>query len=393
MVGRTARRHRLPSEAAKRFERGVDPEMTVVALDRAAELLAEYGGGDGRRRRSSTSTTPRPRPADRARPADLPARGSACRTPPAQVVELLDRVGCDGRRRAAARSTVTPPTWRPDLTDPADLVEEVVRLAGYDDVPSVLPTAPPGRGLTDVQRRRRSVGRTLAEAGLRRGAVLPVRRAGGAGRRSACPTTTRAGRSCGVRNPLSEEEPLLRTTLLPGLLAHAARATSAAASATWRCSSTARSSPAASRTPAPAAGRRPAVRTTTSWPRCWARCRSSRGTWPWRWPATASRAAGGAPAGRPAGPTRSRPPGWCAAAVRRRADRAGRGAGAVAPGPLRRAAGRRPGRRPRRRAAPAGAARRWSCRRARRVMELDLDALPAGRGAGRRRRSPASRRC
>src|SRR4029453_13089486 len=60
---------------------------------------------------------------------------------------------------------VTPPSWRPDLTDPADLVEEVIRLSGYDEIPSILPTAPPGRGLTDVQRRRRSIGRTLAEAG------------------------------------------------------------------------------------------------------------------------------------------------------------------------------------------------------------------------------------
>ena len=61
---------------------------------------------------------------------------------------------------------VTPPSWRPDLTDPADLVEEVVRLAGYDDIPSVLPTAPPGRGLTETQRRRRAIGRALAEAGF-----------------------------------------------------------------------------------------------------------------------------------------------------------------------------------------------------------------------------------
>ena len=70
---------------------------------------------------------------------------------------------------------VTPPSWRPDLTGPADLAEEVVRLDGYDKVPSALPIAPPGNGLTPQQRRRRSVGRALAEAGLRRGAVLPVR--------------------------------------------------------------------------------------------------------------------------------------------------------------------------------------------------------------------------
>src|SRR5215218_3977767 len=161
-VARTARRHRLPSEAAKRFERGVDPEMTVVALARAAELLARYGGATVVGGVVDLDTRgPRPQiPLD----VDRPARTAGVAYPPGQVVELLTAVGCavDGEGPALE---VTPPPWRPDLTDPADLVEEVVRLAGYDDVPSVLPTAPPGRGLTDVQRRRRSIGRSLAEAG------------------------------------------------------------------------------------------------------------------------------------------------------------------------------------------------------------------------------------
>src|SRR5215211_1924690 len=161
-VARTARRHRLPSEAAKRFERGVDPEMTVVALARAAELLARYGGARVVGGVVDIDTrAPRPSIAlDAAKPAQVAGVDYS----PAQVVEFLTAVGCDVD---ATRSplAVTPPPWRPDLTDPADLIEEVVRLAGYDDIPSVLPTAPPGRGLTNVQRRRRSVGRTLAEAG------------------------------------------------------------------------------------------------------------------------------------------------------------------------------------------------------------------------------------
>ena len=60
---------------------------------------------------------------------------------------------------------VTPPSWRPDLTDPADLAEEVIRLEGYENVPVRMPRALAGRGLTPRQRLRRSVGRTLAEAG------------------------------------------------------------------------------------------------------------------------------------------------------------------------------------------------------------------------------------
>jgi phenylalanyl-tRNA synthetase beta chain len=114
--------------------------------------------------------------------------------------------------------SVTPPTWRPDLTDPADLVEEVVRLAGYDDVPSILPTAPPGRGLTDVQRRRRSIGRTLAEAGYVEAPSYPF--VGTAALDAlGLPDDDPRRKVVVVRNPLSEEEPALRTTLLPGLLA------------------------------------------------------------------------------------------------------------------------------------------------------------------------------
>jgi phenylalanyl-tRNA synthetase beta chain len=118
--------------------------------------------------------------------------------------------------------TVTPPSWRPDLTDPADLVEEVVRLAGYDDVPSVLPTAPPGRGLTDVQRRRRAIGRALAEFGYVEAPSYPF--VGTAALDAlGLPADDERRQAVIVRNPLSEEEPGLRTTLLPGLLATLAR--------------------------------------------------------------------------------------------------------------------------------------------------------------------------
>ena len=214
-VARTARRHRLPSEAAKRFERGVDPEMTVVALARAAELLGEYGGAQVVGGVVDIDTRgPRPVIAlDAAKPAQV----SGVPYPAAQVVELLGAVGCDVDSTSSPLA-VTPPSWRPDLTDPADLVEEVMRLAGYDDVPSVLPTAPPGRGLTEAQRRRRGVGRALAEAGYVEAPSypfvgLPVLDA------LDLPGDDERRQVVLVRNPLSEEEPALRTTLLPGLLA------------------------------------------------------------------------------------------------------------------------------------------------------------------------------
>ncbi|MGY1706468.1 phenylalanine--tRNA ligase subunit beta [Geodermatophilus sp. SYSU D00697] len=218
-VARTARRHRLPSEAAKRFERGVDPEMTMVALARAAALLGEYGGA----RVVGTPVdvdTRGPRPAIALDPG-LPGRVAGVPYPAAQVTELLATVGCtvDGD---AGPLAVTPPPWRPDLTDPADLVEEVVRLAGYDDVPSVLPTAPPGRGLTETQRRRRAIGRSLAEAGYVEAPSYPFVGTAVLDALGLAEDDPRR-EVVVVRNPLSEEEPALRTTLLPGLLAALAR--------------------------------------------------------------------------------------------------------------------------------------------------------------------------
>ncbi|WP_138757960.1 phenylalanine--tRNA ligase subunit beta [Modestobacter altitudinis] len=218
-IARTVRRHKLPSEAAKRFERGTDPEVTVVALARAAALLAEHGGA----RVVGSPVDPDTRGPRPAIPLDAgrPARIAGVDYPTSQVVEALTAVGAtvdaDGDRLQ-----VTPPSWRPDLTDPADLVEEVVRLAGYDDIPSVLPNVPPGRGLTERQRRRRSIGRALAEAGYVEAPAYPF--VGTAALDAlGLPADDVRRSAVVVRNPLSEEEPALRTTLLPGLLATLAR--------------------------------------------------------------------------------------------------------------------------------------------------------------------------
>src|SRR4051794_10269831 len=218
-VARTARRHRLPSEAAKRFERGVDPEMTMPALARAAALLAEYGGA--RIVGAPVDVDPRaPRQPIRLDPL-LPARVAGVPYDARQVVELLDAVGCVMTAEGELLDVV-PPSWRPDLTDPVDLVEELVRLAGYDEVPSVLPTAPPGRGLTDRQRRRRAIGRALAEVGYVEAPAYPF--VGTAALDAlGLPEDDPRRQMVIIRNPLSEEEPGLRTTLVPGLLATLAR--------------------------------------------------------------------------------------------------------------------------------------------------------------------------
>lgn len=212
-VSRSARRHRLTSEASKRFERGVDPEMTRVAVARAAALLVEYGGGRAVPGVLDVDHRLPRRPIPLA--AELPARVAGVDYPPGTVVEALTAVGCTVE--GTSTLAVLAPPWRPDLTDPADLCEEVIRVCGYDAIPSTLPPAPAGRGLTEGQRRRRSVGRALAEAGYVEAPAYPFIDPGvyDAFRLDADDSRRRAAR---VANPISEQEPAMRTTLLPGLL-------------------------------------------------------------------------------------------------------------------------------------------------------------------------------
>lgn len=211
-IGRAVRRHRLPSEASRRFERGVDPEVAVAALQRAADLLVEYGGASVG---ALTVTGEAYDPPVISLASDLPARIIGLPIDAVTVIQRLQQVGCD--IPAGEPLAVRPPSWRPDLRDPADLVEEVARLEGYERIPEMVPTPPPGRGLTDRQRFRRRVGRALAYAGYVEAVSPPWVSASdwdALGLDASDPRRT----AFRLVNPMSDEQPLLRTTLLPGLL-------------------------------------------------------------------------------------------------------------------------------------------------------------------------------
>jgi phenylalanyl-tRNA synthetase beta chain len=215
-VARSSRRHRLTTEASKRFERGVDPDVTALAAQLAVDLLVQFGGGT-----ADDGVTDVDHRLPRARidlDPHLPARLIGLPYSPQEVIASLREIGCDvaqpaGSGSGSAALSVLPPSWRPDLGNGPDFVEEVVRLRGYDQIPSVLPQAGSGRGLTHGQRVRRVVANTLAQQGFVEVLTYPfvsVRSHDDLGLKADDP------RRCAVRiaNPLSDEAPLMRTSVL-----------------------------------------------------------------------------------------------------------------------------------------------------------------------------------
>ncbi|MCW4355636.1 phenylalanine--tRNA ligase subunit beta [Hoyosella sp. YIM 151337] len=217
-VFRTSRRHKVSSEASRRFERSVDPGVTVAALDRAAALLAEITGGIVEPVLTDIGFVPE-RPTIRIDP-ELPGRVAGVTYRPGAAQFRLEQIGATVLEEPLADGKtallVTPPTWRPDLTLPADLVEEVLRLEGLDVIPSVLPAAPSGQGLTPLQKRRRAVSRGLGYAGYVEVQPSPFMSVSMFDQWSLDADDPRRN-TLKVLNPLDSERPALATTLLPGL--------------------------------------------------------------------------------------------------------------------------------------------------------------------------------
>ena len=218
-VSRTQRRLRLASEAGRRYERTVDPAISVAALDRCATLLAEIAGGTVEPTLTDWRGDP-PRedwsPAAVSMPVDLPDRVAGVSYPAGVAARRLTQIGAVVSE-TDDQITAVPPSWRTDLREPADLVEEVLRLEGLDAIPSVLPLAPPGRGLTPIQRRRRALGKSLALNGYVEVLPTPFLPAG-VFDTWGLPADDPRRSVVTVLNPLENDRPHLASTLLPGLL-------------------------------------------------------------------------------------------------------------------------------------------------------------------------------
>ncbi|MGV0329804.1 phenylalanine--tRNA ligase subunit beta [Corynebacterium guaraldiae] len=218
-VARTSRRHKLSSEASRRFERGVDPAIIEVALDVACALLQQIAGGTIEAGRTLVGDVAKREPITlrTVKPSEYAGVEYSRDT----IIQRLREVGCDVTDNGDELQ-VTPATWRTDISMDVDLIEEVLRLEGLEDIPTVLPTPAGGRGLTPAQKRRRAIGHALAYAGYAE--VLPA---------PFIPNDTfdtwgldkedPRRQTVAVQNPLESDKAILSTTLLPNLLEAIAR--------------------------------------------------------------------------------------------------------------------------------------------------------------------------
>jgi len=213
-IAKNSRRHKLSSEASRRLERSVDPSLAEFASARFVQLLTAHSSAqhvatvvDGEPIYPPLVTID-PAYVSKTLGFDIPAK---------KVAEVLRVIGCDVDEKSF---TVDPPSWRADLLTAADFTEEVARMIGYDKIPSLLPPRPLHASLTPTQKRRRAVATMLASRGLAEVQTFPftnqatIDSMGFVGERAA---------SYKVANPMSEEFPLMRVHLVPGLIEVAQR--------------------------------------------------------------------------------------------------------------------------------------------------------------------------
>ncbi|WP_298034557.1 phenylalanine--tRNA ligase subunit beta [uncultured Desulfovibrio sp.] len=214
-IRKTSRRLGLSSEASYRFERGIDQQRTIWALDRACALMAAFGGGVVRRGLSIEE----PRPFVPARIAFRPARADAllgARLSPEFDEKTLSGMGCAVEKDSDVWR-VEQPSWRPDLTREADLIEEVGRVHGLNTIPPVLPPVQ-----LDLARAAEPESRYAFWLRIKHwGAGLGLNEAVNysfVGHKDLDHLGLPAEGRISIMNPLSTEQNALRTALAPGLL-------------------------------------------------------------------------------------------------------------------------------------------------------------------------------
>jgi len=220
-VRRTSRRHGLKTEASYRFERGADPEMVIPALDRCAALIAELSGGTVRP--GAVDVYPRPVRSPRIRLRwQRPAEVLGLQVQRSEAERVLSRLGFEEQGADPEGATFVVPSWRVDVSVEEDLVEEIVRTRGYDAIPETLPAiAVETPAEPDPARAVGRIRAALEAAGLSEAvnfSFVAARELEPFGR--AVATGDGSGRALGValKNPISADLAVMRTSLVPSLL-------------------------------------------------------------------------------------------------------------------------------------------------------------------------------
>jgi phenylalanyl-tRNA synthetase beta chain len=213
-IAKNSRRHKLSSEASRRLERSVDPSLAEFASARFVQLLTAHSSAV----HVATVVAGEPvyAPVVKIEPSHI-SKILGFEVPSTEVARILRLIGCDVDEKSWA---IDPPSWRADLLGIADFAEEVARMIGYDKIPSILPPRPLHASLTPTQKRRRAVATMLASRGLAEVQTFPftnqetIDAMGFIGERAS---------TYAIANPMSDELPLMRVHLVPGLIEVAQR--------------------------------------------------------------------------------------------------------------------------------------------------------------------------
>jgi phenylalanyl-tRNA synthetase beta chain len=213
-IARTARRHKLFSEASKRYERGVDPKVGEIAAARVIQLLEVHAGGKaGTLGATYSDFEPE---AEVFLPHGFANSLMGVEYSGEEIEAVLRDIGAQVQPEDSGLK-VTVPSWRPDLRHKTDLVEEIARITGYDRIPSLLPVAPPGRGLTRAQQFRSTALNSLAAAGCTEVLSYPFVSS------ASNDLFADSKKAVALANPIQEEAGQLRISLIPGLIETARR--------------------------------------------------------------------------------------------------------------------------------------------------------------------------
>ena len=220
-VRRTARLLGLHTEASHRFERGTDPEGVLGAQERCIALICEIAGGVATSDTLDVYARPGGRKSASLRPARVETL-TGLRVATAEMLRILSALGFELFNESSEHLIVNIPTWRHDVAIEEDLIEEVARHTGFDEIKTELPPASMAGEYYSSERRKRALRQALSALGYNEAISLSFIDAALDNQFELIPAFAVAGdqpeKFVTLRNPIIEDWTRMRPTLLPGLL-------------------------------------------------------------------------------------------------------------------------------------------------------------------------------